>query len=158
MVEEKMSGKTLASVLIVLFIVSIVPVHADEGAGVNLTVTIIAPEYETYVGHGLLYIEDQRAYGKAYLFVPQDTAYPVKLDIIKGKKVVASWEWDIISHETNTIERRKYDIIFDTYKCKNGDERSLLVEIISYRGSTQKTSRASAIGIGAFFFGKSTSP
>ena len=152
-----MSRKTLASALIMLFIVSIVPVSADESAEVNLTVTVIAPEYETYVGNGLLYIEDQRAYGKAYLFVPHDTAYPVKLDILKGRKVVASWEWDIISHETNTIERRKYDIIIDTYKCKDGDERSLLVEIISYRGSTQKTTRASAIGIGAFFFGKSTS-
>ena len=92
MVEEKMSGKTLASALIVLFIVSIVPVFADEGAEVALTVTVIAPEYETYVGHGLLYIEDQRAYGKANLFVPQDMEYPVKLDIIKGKEIVASWE------------------------------------------------------------------
>ena len=153
-----MSGKTLASALIVLFIVSIVPVFADESAEVALTVTVIAPEYETYVGHGLLYIEDQRAYGKANLFVPQDTEYPVKLDIIEGRKVVASWEWDIMSHKTNTIERRKYDIIIDTYICKDGDERSLLVEIITYLGSTHKTSRASAIGIGAFFFGKSTSP
>ena len=153
-----MSRKTLASALIVLFMVAIVPVFADEGVGVNLTVTVIAPEYETYVGRGFLYIEDQRAYGKAYLFVPQDTEYPVKLDIIKGRKVVASWEWDIISHETKTIERRKYDIIIDTYKCRDGDERSLLVEIITYRGSTQKTPRASAIGIGAFFLGKSASP
>ena len=130
----------------------------DDHAEVSLTATVIAPEYETYVGRGLLYIEDQRAFGKANLYVPQDTKYPVKLDIIKGKKVVASWEWDIMSHETNTIERRNFDIIVDTYKCKDSDGRSLLVEIITYLGSMQKTSRASAIGIGAFFFGKSTSP
>ena len=148
-----MSGKTLASALIVLFIVSTVPVFADESAEVNLAVTVIAPEYETYVGRGLLYIEDQRAYGKANLLVPQDTEYPVKLDIIKGKNVVASWEWDIMSHETNIIERRSFDIIIDTYKCRDSDERSLLVEIITYRGTTQRPSRASAIGIGAFFFG-----
>ena len=152
-----MSRKILLSVF-VLFFLPIILVLADESGEVALTVTVIAPEYETYVGRGLLYIEDQRAYGKANLFVPQDTEYPVKLDIIKGKKIVASWEWDIMSHETNTIELRRFDIIIDTYKCKDSDDRSLLVEIITYSGSTQRTPRASAIGIGAFFFGKSTSP
>ena len=37
----------------------------DSRAEVSLKVTVIAPEYETYVGRGLLYIENQRAYGKA---------------------------------------------------------------------------------------------
>ena len=152
-----MSRKILLSVF-VLFSLSIILVLADESGEVALTVTVIAPEYETYVGRGLLYIEDQRAYGKANLFVPQETEYPVKLDIIRAKKVVASWEWDILSHETNTIERRNYDIITDTYNCKDSDGRSLLVKIFTYSGSKQKTSRASAIGTGAFFFGKSTSP
>ena len=153
-----MIGKTLSSALILLFIVSIVPVFADESAEVALTVTVIAPEYETYVGHGLLYIEDQRAFGKANLFVPQDMEYPVKLDIIKGKEIVASWEWDIMSHETNIIERRSFDIIIESYKCRDSDGRSLFVEVISYRGNAQRPSRASAIGVGAFFFGISTSP
>ena len=152
-----MSRKILLSVF-VLFSLSIILVLADESGEVALTVTVIAPEYETYVGHGLLYIEDQRAYGKANLFVPQDTEYPVKLDIIRGKKIVASWEWDIMSHEMTTIERRTFDIATDTYECKDSDERSLLVEITTYIGSKQKISRASAIGTGAFFFGKVTSP
>jgi len=150
-----MSRKILLSVF-VLSSLSIILVLADESGEIAVTVIVIAPEYETYVGHGLLYIEDQGAYGKADLSVRAPAR--VKLDIIRAKKVVASWEWDILSHETNTIERRNYVIITDTYNCKDSDGRSLLVKIFTYSGSKQKTSRASAIGIGAFFFGKSTSP
>jgi len=148
-----MSRKILLSVF-VLFSLSIIIVLADENGVVSLTAIVIDPEYETYVGHGLLYIEDQIAYGKANLSVPQALEYPIKLDIIRGKEIVASWEWDIISHKTNTVELRKYDIIVDTYNCKDSDGRNLLVEIITYVGSTQRTTRASAIGPGAFFLGK----
>ena len=148
-----MSRKILLSVF-VLFSLSIIIVLADENGVVSLTAIVIDPEYETYVGHGLLYIEDQIAYGKANLSVPQALEYPIKLDIIRGKEIVASWEWDIISHEPNTVAFRRYDVIIDTYKCEDSNERSLLVEVITYLGNTQRTPRATAIGEGAFFLGK----
>ena len=151
-----MKVKALVSVL-VLYMIAAASVSAGDNAGVELTVTVVSPQYDTYVGAGLLSIEDQNAHGKANLHVPRDTAYPIILDIMRGRQIVASWEWAITSHESSTIKRRRYDVIIDTYVCVDGEGRGLLVRTITC-SEDRMIPRASAIGIGAFFLGKLAPP
>ena len=140
--------------LVMLYSMSISTARAeDDRAEVSLEVTVVAPEYETYSGRGFLFIEDQRAHGKVKLLVPKDEDHPVKLEILKGNEVIASWEWNILEHKTKTIKHRNYEYIVDTYNCEDSDGRRLLIKIYTHRWKTHEMIRVTAMGRGAFFIG-----
>ena len=123
----------------------------DDRAEVSLTVAVIVPEYETYVGRGFLYIEDQRGHGKAKLLIPNDEDYSVRLEIFKGDGVIASWEWSILKHEIKTRKYRKHEYITDKYVCEDGDGRRLRISIYTHRWHDHERISVMATGRRVFF-------
>lgn len=139
-----MSRKTLVSAMMVLFIVSIIPVLAeDDGAEVSLKATVVAPP-ETYEGFGYIYIEDQRACGRAKLHIYEDI---VVLEIYKYGEVKASRQWNIVKHTTKTMKHLK----LDSYRCEDNEGRRLTVKIYTYSWHRYSMITVQATGRGAFF-------
>ena len=140
-----MSRKTLVSALMVLFIVSIIPVLAEgDSTEVSLKATVVAPP-ETYEGFGYIFIEDQRAGGKAKLYIYEDA---VLLEIYNAEEdVKASWSWNIVKHTTKTMKHLK----LDRYRCEDDDGRGLTVKIYKYSWHWYRMITVKATGRGAFF-------
>ena len=130
--------------LFILASTSIFLVQADDNAEVVLTVTVVAPLPETYGGIGYIFIEEQRAYGEAVLYLYDDT---VVLEIYRGEEVAASWEWSIIEHMTRMMR----SLQLDSYRCEDVEGRRLMVRIYKYSWPGLKRITVMATGRGAFF-------